>query len=42
MTESFSWLYDAAIGLNLAPPDTVKAESELKDLVEFTKKCIAS
>lgn len=42
MTESSNWLHDAAAGLNPKPPDTNKAESDLKDLEEFAKKCVAA
>jgi len=42
MTESSNWLHDAAAGLNPKPPDTNKAETDLKDLEEFAKKCVAA
>ena len=42
MTESSNWLHDAGAGLNPTPPDTIKAESDLKDLEEFVKKCEAA
>jgi ABC-type dipeptide/oligopeptide/nickel transport system ATPase subunit len=42
MTESSNWLHDAAVGLNPKPPDTNKAESDLNDLEEFAKKCVAA
>ena len=41
MTESSNWLHDAAAGLNPKPPDTNKAETDLNDLIEFAKKCVA-
>jgi len=41
MTESSNWLHDAGAGLNPTPPDTTKAETDLKDLEEFAKKCVA-
>jgi hypothetical protein len=40
MTESSSWIHDAAAGLNPTPPDTTKAESDLKFLENFAAKCI--
>jgi len=42
MTESSNWLHDAGAGLNPTPPDTTKAKSDLKDLEEFAKKCVAA
>ena len=42
MTESSNWLHDAGAGLNPTPPDTSKAEADLKDLEEFAKKCVAA
>ena len=40
MTESSSWIHDAAAGLNPTPPDTTKAENDLKSLEEFAAKCV--
>lgn len=40
MTESSSWIHDAAAGLNPTPPDTIKAESDLKFLENFAAKCV--
>lgn len=40
MTESSSWIHDAAAGLNPTPPDTTKAESDLNSLNEFATKCV--
>lgn len=40
MTESSSWIHDAAAGLNPTPPDTTKAESNLKFLENFATKCV--
>ncbi|MCD4737052.1 MAG: AAA family ATPase [Bacteroidales bacterium] len=42
MTESSNWLHDAGAGLNPTPPDTIKAEADLKDLEGFAKKCVAA
>ncbi|WP_268223536.1 AAA family ATPase [Sinomicrobium oceani] len=42
MTESSNWLHDAAAGLNPKPPDTNKAETDLKSLEEFAKKCVVA
>ena len=42
MTESSNWLHDAAAGLNPTPPDSNKAETDLKFLDEFAKKCSAA
>ncbi|WP_287125616.1 hypothetical protein [Desulfobacter sp.] len=42
MTESSNWLHDAAAGLNPTPPDTSKAEADLKDLEDFAQKCLAA
>jgi hypothetical protein len=39
MTESSSWIHDAAAGLNPTPPDTIKAESDLNNLNDFSTKC---
>lgn len=41
MTESSNWLHDAAAGLNPEPPNTEKAEADLKNFEEFAKKCVA-
>lgn len=40
MTESSSWIHDAAAGLNPTPPDTVKAELDLDKLNDFSNKCV--
>jgi energy-coupling factor transporter ATP-binding protein EcfA2 len=40
MTDSSSWIHDAAAGLNPSPPDTMKAESDLKFLNDFVVKCV--
>lgn len=40
MTESSSWIHDAAAGLNPTPPDTIKAKSDLKFLQNFAAKCV--
>ena len=40
MTESSSWLHDAAAGLNPTPPDCNKAEKDLSALNDFIKKCV--
>lgn len=42
MTESSNWLHDAAAGLNPKPPDTTKAESDLKFFENFTAKCVSA
>jgi len=42
MTESSNWLHDAAAGLNPTPPDTIKADSDLKAIEDFAKKCVAA
>lgn len=42
MTESSNWLHDAAAGLNPEPPNTEKAETDLKYFEEFAKKCVAA
>jgi energy-coupling factor transporter ATP-binding protein EcfA2 len=42
MTESSSWIHDAAAGLNPTPPTTKKAENDLKSLVDFAEKCVTS
>jgi len=42
MTESSSWIHDAAAGLNPTPPTTKKAENDLKSLVDFAAKCVTS
>ncbi len=42
MTESSSWLHDAAAGLNPTPPDSNKAEKDLIALDVFVKKCVAA
>lgn len=39
MTESSSWVHDAAAGLNPTPPDTTKAEADLNSLNDFSAKC---
>jgi energy-coupling factor transporter ATP-binding protein EcfA2 len=39
MTDSSSWIHDAAAGLNPTPPDTTKAEADLNFLDDFIKKC---
>lgn len=40
MTESSKWVHDAAAGLNPTPPDTTKAESDLKFFEDFAAKCV--
>ena len=40
MTDSSNWLHDAAAGLNPTPPDTVKAENDLKFFEDFSAKCV--
>lgn len=40
MTDSSSWVHDAAAGLQPTPPDTTKAEADLNALDEFAKKCV--
>jgi energy-coupling factor transporter ATP-binding protein EcfA2 len=40
MTDSSSWIHDAAAGLNPTPPDTIKAESDLEFLNDFAVKCV--
>jgi hypothetical protein len=40
MTESSSWIHDAAAGLNPTPPDTKKAELDLNKLNDFSNKCV--
>lgn len=40
MTESSSWIHDAAAGLNPTPPDTTKAEADLNYLNDFATKCV--
>lgn len=40
MTESSSWIHDSGAGLNPAPPNTAKAESNLRSLSEFAAKCL--
>lgn len=40
MTESSSWIHDAAAGLNPTPPNTTKAETDLNSLSEFATKCV--
>ena len=40
MTESSSWIHDAAAGLNPTPPDTTKAEADLNKLNDFSNKCV--
>ncbi|GAA4786633.1 hypothetical protein GCM10023231_13380 [Olivibacter ginsenosidimutans] len=40
MTESSSWIHDAAAGLNPTPPDTTKAEEDFNKLNEFATKCV--
>jgi hypothetical protein len=40
MTESSSWIHDAAAGLNPTPPDTTKAESDLNNFNDFSNKCV--
>ncbi|MDD3725254.1 MAG: AAA family ATPase [Bacteroidales bacterium] len=40
MTESSSWIHDAAAGLNPTPPDTIKAEADLNKLNDFSNKCV--
>lgn len=40
MTESSSWIHDAAAGLNPTPPDTNKAEADLNKLNDFSNKCV--
>jgi hypothetical protein len=42
MTESSSWIHDAAAGLNPTPPTSKKAENDLKSLVDFAAKCVTS
>ncbi|RZK01554.1 MAG: hypothetical protein EOO46_19965, partial [Flavobacterium sp.] len=42
MTESSKWVHDAAAGLNPTPPDTTKAESDLKFFEDFAAKCVAA
>jgi energy-coupling factor transporter ATP-binding protein EcfA2 len=42
MTESSKWVHDAAAGLNPTPPDTTKAESDLKFFEDFATKCVAA
>lgn len=42
MTESSKWVHDAASGLNPTPPDTKKAESDLKFFEDFATKCVAA
>lgn len=42
MTENSNWLHDAAAGLNPTPPDTTKAESDLKFFEDFCIKCVAA
>jgi hypothetical protein len=42
MTESSNWLHDAAAGLNPTPPDSNKAEADLKFLDDFAKKCVSA
>jgi hypothetical protein len=39
MTESSSWVHDAAAGLNPTPPDTTKADADLNNLNDFATKC---
>jgi hypothetical protein len=40
MTDSSNWLHDAAAGLNPTPPDTAKAETDLKFFEDFAAKCV--
>jgi energy-coupling factor transporter ATP-binding protein EcfA2 len=40
MTDSSSWIHDAAAGLNPTPPDTTRAENDLKFLSDFAVKCV--
>jgi len=40
MTDSSSWIHDSAAGLNPTPPDTAKAENDLRSLEEFAAKCV--
>lgn len=40
MTDSSSWIHDAAAGLHPTPPNTTKAEIDLNALEEFAKKCV--
>ncbi len=40
MTESSSWIHDAAAGLNPTPPDTTRAEADLDKLNDFSNKCL--
>lgn len=42
MTESSSWIHDAASGLNPTPPNTSKAESDLNNFNDFATKCITA
>lgn len=41
MTNSSSWVHDAASGLNPTPPDTERAEQDLNDLDTFIQNCPA-
>ncbi len=41
MTQSSAWLHDAAPGLNPTPPNTVRAEQDLRDLDTFIANCPA-
>lgn len=40
MSDSSNWLHDAAAGLNPTPPDTSKAEIDLKFFEDFAAKCV--
>lgn len=40
MTNSSNWLHDAAAELNPTPPDTNRAESDLKFFEDFSNKCV--
>jgi len=41
MTDSSNWVHDAAAGHNPTPPDTTKAEEDLKFFEEVAKSCPA-
>ena len=42
MTDSSNWLHDAAAGLNPTPPNTTRAEGDLKFFEDFATKCISA
>ena len=42
MTDSSNWLHDAAPGLDPTPPDTTRAEADLKFFEDFAFKCGAA